>query len=251
MKNMIDREIVRGWTHNLDLMDLTTLFYPELLNSYQSFLYFSSDFIKKANSHGYTIEIRQDAINQFSFDSDLTKLKPNELYERQLGAFIIKDDVQSLSLYIQDNFDQYLNLPDLVYDYTKIPIICFAAQKNAMKCFKFLLLNGSDPSQISDGVRYLTLKRWNAMAFAASQGNIEMIKILIEHKLKPNKRTAEAAAKFHKNYILKWLITDHNFDKSQLKQAFFQCGIENNLKGLKYCLKAGVDVNVNNKEKNV
>ena len=70
----------------------------------------------------------------------------------------------------------------------------------------------------------------------------------MELNLTPNKRTAEAAAKFHKNHILSWLIMDQNFDKAQLKQAFFQSAIENNIKGLKLCLKAGVNVNVQNKE---
>ena len=66
----------------------------------------------------------------------------------QLEKAIEEDDVETLRLLSnQTNFDlnQRIKKEDKLYEYTEIPIILFSIEKHAMKCFKFLLINGADP----------------------------------------------------------------------------------------------------------
>ncbi len=77
---------------------------------------------------------------------DKTKIIIRE--KSQLEKAIEEDDVETLRLLSnQTNFDlnQRIKKEDKLYEYTEIPIILFSIQKHAMKCFKFLLLNGANP----------------------------------------------------------------------------------------------------------
>ena len=79
---------------------------------------------------------------------DKTKIEIRK--KSRIETVIEEDDVESLKLLSnQPNFDfnQKIQKENQLYEYTEIPIILFCIEKHAMKCFKFLLLNGSNPLQ--------------------------------------------------------------------------------------------------------
>ena len=126
----------------------------------------------------------------------------------QLEKAIEEDDVETLRLLSnQPNFDlnQRIKKENQLYEYREIPIILFSIEKHAMKCFKFLLLNGSNPLQtISD--LYYEEKNINGMTIAAETGNMQVIGMIEEKGGKIDKNVLFGAAKFHQNHILKWIL---------------------------------------------
>lgn len=127
------------------------------------------------------------------------------------------------------NVDIPIHCDDQQYLVWEMSMLDFAAQQNANKCFRFLLEHGADPK-----VESKSLIKWNAMAFAASVGNMDMINILInDYKMKIEPQVGAAAAKFRQNQILKWFVDQ----RCDLSQALLTAAEWNNIEGVKICLK--------------
>lgn len=158
-------------------------------------------------------------------------------------AYIIKhDDVNSLKDHLMfPNFDvnTKLKIYDQLYDYQRISLLNYAIQNNSIKCFRCLVDNGADITictELDNG------ERWNATAFAASNGRKDVIEFLTAKGLKINKYTAAAAAKFHQNHILTWLKSKNiKFDLALLNAAQW-----NNYEALEFCLKNKADFTITN-----
>jgi len=142
----------------------------------------------------------------------------------------------------------------------KIPIIHFCVMKKAMKCYKFLILNGADPSVklceqsgTSNGRTGRRFGRaqepkhiyeWDCISVAIAFGEWEMMKILEERGIDKlnNPSVWEAAGLTHRNRLLKQFI---EMKEEMDRTTFADClkkGIEgsvkgNNLKGLKLLMK--------------
>ena len=138
-----------------------------------------------------------------------------------------------------------------------IPILHYCIIKKAIKCFKFLILNGESPYQIlSYDTRYLSNEQeqqyeWDCMTIAICFGEWEMMTILEEKGINKlnNPNVWEAAALTHRNNLLKLFISNkdqiNNFDEC------LQKGMEgaikgNNLKGVIIFISNGVDINSKN-----
>ena len=64
-------------------------------------------------------------------------------------------------------------------DQMEIPIIQYCIMKNAIECFKFLLVNGyDDPNKAIGNSSYWDRYKWDCMATAIYYGNNEIINIL-------------------------------------------------------------------------
>ena len=118
-----------------------------------------------------------------------------------------------------------------------------------MKCFKFLILNGADPSQTlqnedEDEHKY----EWDCISIAVCFGEWEMMKILEEKGIDKvdNPNVWEAAALTHRNKFLKLLISNEdqilNFEEC-LNKGILGATKGNNLKGIFLLLSNGANIN--------
>ena len=115
--------------------------------------------------------------------------------------------------------------------YSKISMDeAYAAQCKSIHCFKYLLLNGSDPLQSA------IICGWNSMTFAVSQNQLFMIQLLIEKKLSVNISAYEAMAKFHQNSLLSFYIEKKEIKNDCLLNAFQTAILWDNFEGVEICL---------------
>ena len=161
-----------------------------------------------------------------------------------LAVAIFKDDLAYLQNAACDHsfsFDQYLPIEDDSFRYISIPLLSFAAQKNAFKCFKFLLLNGSNPYLLSNA--HWGGTEWNTLHFATSSGAIHMMSILENYGMRYDGQTGAAAARFRLNSMLDWLASIKNVP---LSNALLAAAEWNNIKGVQICLDYGANINITN-----
>ena len=168
--------------------------------------------IVKIPSQELVIELEKKGI-----EIDKTKIIIRE--KSQLEKAIEEDDVETLRLLSnQTNFDlnQRIKKENQLYEYSEIPIILFCIEKHAMKCFKFLLINGANPlEKITDfSPSILSFpKNINGMTLGAETGSLQIMQMIEEKGGKIDSNCIIGAAKFHQNHILKWII-----QRSQNKQ---------------------------------
>ena len=67
--------------------------------------------------------------------------------EMHFKQIIEKDNLELLQKEFENNKNIILKDSFFEKDKMKIPILHYCVMKKAMKCFKFLILNGADPSQ--------------------------------------------------------------------------------------------------------
>ena len=161
-----------------------------------------------------------------------------------LAVAILKDNVaylQAEASNLRFSYNQYLPIEDDSFRYISIPLISFAAQKNAIECFRFLLLNGSDPFQLSRARWGGT--EWNTLHFATSSGAFQMMKILENYGMRYDGQTAAAAARFRMNDVLEWLGDVKNVN---LSYALLAAAEWNNIKGVQVCLNYHANINMTN-----
>ena len=207
-----------------------SFFNPSFLYKLYQNSFFTFDQITKILPNNYLVS-----------EVGLNKSKTNNYYyykeefndfTGKLVTSIRNDQIELLSFlstYNLFSFDQYLKLFDKIYNYSLIPLLHYSIQCHSKKCFKFLLLNGADPSLTSNG-----WNKWDAMAFAVASGDFVFIKILEDNGIYYNENSANAAAKFHQNSVLKWLI-DHHIDT--LTYTLLSAVETNNLEGIFYLLQ--------------
>ena len=179
---------------------------------------------------------------RYNYNKSVPETKKNEDYLLcgHLASAIKNDDIntlQYLTLYKDFDFNKMLTLHDETYGYSKISIISLAAQKKALRCLKFLLLNGSNPFLLSES----NLK-WNTIDFAAASGMIEAMILLIDYGLVPTSQTLAAASKFHQNKILKWLCEKNELNSSFINESLYQAAEWNNIKGFIICIQNGANI---------
>ena len=170
--------------------------------------------------------------------------------EMHFKQIIEKDDLGLLQQEFEN--DKNIILHDSFFEVEKvnIPIIHYCIMKKAMKCFKFLILNGSDSSQtLSHKLNHEY--EWDCISIAVCFGEWEMMKILEERGINKlnNPNVWEAAALTHRNKLLKQLISNkdqiNNFEECLIK------GMEgtikgNNLKGFILLISKGANINAKN-----
>ena len=132
--------------------------------------------------------------------------------------------------------------------------------KNALKCFKYLLVNGyDDPNRVmlKDKRRFKPshrkviksshLKRiakiqgyeWDCMATAIFFGNQEIMKILENRRIqtKMNSKYIEAAILSYRNSIAAKIIEELNNNNNSINEAIFVSAKNNNIKGAELLMR--------------
>ena len=138
-------------------------------------------------------------------EKDDEVVKEGTKQEMHFKQIIEKDDLELLQQEFEN--DKNIILHDSFFEVEKmnIPILHYCIMKKAMKCFKFLILNGADPSQ--------TLKNWedkyewDCISIAVCFGEWEMMKILEERGIDKlnNSNVWQADALTHRKKFLKFI----------------------------------------------
>ena len=166
----------------------------------------------------------------------------------QLEKAIEEDDVETLILLSnQTNFDlnQRNQKENQLYEYTAIPIILFCIQKHAMKCFKFLLINGANPLETIIDFPSWKKKNIDGMTFGAETGNLQIMQMIEEKGGKIDKNCIIGAAKFHQNHILKWILQQKQ-EEEELILGLCSSAEYNNFEGVSLFLENRINVNARN-----
>ena len=153
----------------------------------------------------------------------------------------------------------------------EIPLIQYCIMKNAIECFKYLLVNGyDDPNKTMKekdpdynemmfkfwGTNYLY--EWDCMATALYFGNKEIVQILEYKGIEKGKPAhIEAAILSYRNIFATQLIENldenainHKKLKISLNLSIIASARNNNIKGVEFLLTKGVSINIQNKQFN-
>ena len=223
-------------------------------------------------------------LKKFIFMHDNIKFHDpiNYYNDESVEEIISADTINELQELIQEKDIKNFSLLTRPFKEVKtmhIPLIQYCIMKNAIKCFKYLLVNGFDDPHKCMEVHYMFQKqhlrkinnqkyKWDCMATAIYYGNKEVIKILEDKQIeKENPATIEAAILSYRNTIAKALIDEmtennnnndnndndnnnnnennDNKDKNFLNVPLFASVISNNIKGGELLIKKGANINVN------
>ena len=142
---------------------------------------------------------------------------------------IEKDDLEQFrALSNLSDFD--INSPIIknnrLFDYSQVPLLCFCIENKSMKCFKYALINGADPSHMSikntrgKWGEISEKEIWDVFGFAGAIGSIQLIKLIEDQGIPINKNLMQGSSKFHQNHIIKWIEKE---DEILLKEGIKDC----------------------------
>ena len=185
--------------------------------------------------------------NEEKEDDDEEEETEEEMHFKQI---IEKDDLELLQQEFENDKNIILRDSFFEEDEMKIPILHYCVMKKAIKCFKFLLLNGVDPSQTLSKKKFFEHNEyeWDCISIAVCFGEWEMMKILEERGINKlnNPNVWQAAALTHRNKLLKLLISNKdqidNFEEC-LKKGLLGAIKGNNFKGIIILISKGADIN--------
>ena len=184
-----------------------------------------------------------------------------------IEEIISGDKIKELEKLIQDKDIQTFNTIIKSFNevkWMKIPLIQYCIIKNAIKCFKYLLINGfDDPNKIMEEQNsyhkdslWKSLHRyeWDCMATAIYFGNKKIIKILEEKGIEKGKNSAhiKAALLSYRNMIAKEIIENVNANQEQIQNivnlSITTLAKNNNIIIFEYLMNKGVDINTHDEQ---
>ena len=259
-KEEIDQELIIAFSLNYERISVLIPFLSKKSISKNQLIHYDQDLLTILLKNGFDFPVDDILKNKKVLEEELVmelekkriKFAKTKIVIRKksrIETVIEEDDVESLKLLSnQPNFDfnQKIQKENQLYEYTEIPIILFSIEKHAMKCFKFLLLNGSNPLQtISDFPPpdyYNPKKNIDGMTFGAETGNLQIMEMIEEKGGKIDKNCIFGAAKFHQNHILKWIL-ERNQNQQDLIYGLCSSAQYDNFEGVTILLDSGVDLN--------
>ena len=211
---------------------------------------FSKDQLAVLYKSGIITEEKFVPKNIISTQSNITKI---------VEEIITGDKLDELQKLIKENDIMTFNTiiaPFKEVEKMSIPIIQYCVMKNAMKCFKYLLVNGYDhPTKAMEEQNPNTKDRywknqhryeWDCMATTIYFGQIEMMTILEEKGIEKGKNAAhfEAAILSYRNEICKEMIEGLNENKENVfSRGLLTASKNNNIYGAEILIKNGVNIN--------
>ena len=163
---------------------------------------------------------------------------------KELQEMILKKEIKTFNT-IRKSFKEVEEM--------RIPLIQYCIMKNAIECFKFLLVNGYDDPNKTMEEHMIDRYKWDCMATAIYFGNKEIMKILEDKGIEKGKNLQhiEAAILSYRNTIAEEIINEI-FEKNEsnkeiinniLKKALFTSSKSNNIKGTQLLISKGVNIN--------
>lgn len=197
------------------------------------------------------------------FIPDIYDSKHMETYAYEQA--IDHDDIEWFTQREEVDFNCVIYRRSGTFNYISVPAISYCIEKQAMKCFKFFLLNGANllftTEECENGATELELgaafrgfaqiyqrnnpelhETYTPLAFAYAVGNIEMIKILSEYGYKANNDESAIIAmlKFHQYVLFKHffkVLADDDTINKYAHLILFNCCRYNNINSLKFFLQ--------------
>ena len=278
-------ELTKILTYRTDLIDVLKPFMC-FLNShnindekYISFLHSYSKFqLKLLFKNGILSEERfnslvpKEANNSQDHSKNIPSKSEIELQEKKQNIEEILDEImegdkcEDLRRLINDEDLTKFQTITKSFNEAKIviiPIIQYSIMKNAIKCFKLLLVNGYDDPNKTMKEQYqknrwnrksrmekdLERYEWDCMATAIYFGNIEIVKILEEKGIKKGKNEShiKAAILSFRSSIMKSIIEErennHDDIEKLLSAGLFVSANNNNIQAAKFLIKKGININ--------
>ena len=183
----------------------------------------------------------------------------------KIEEIISGDNIKELDKLLQEKDIKTLNTITrsfLEVKEMRIPLIQYCIMKNAIECFKYLLVNGyDDPNKVMKGqtpyyfydFQYhgIEIKRyeWDCMAVAIYFGNKEIIQILEYRGIEKGKNPThvEAAILSYRNMIAKEIIENLIENNEQIQNilniSLIASAHNNNIKGVEFLIAKGADIN--------
>ena len=206
MRVRIEQNLLKALFFRPNLITTIKAFLPNII-SIENIPHFCQNSVFFNYLTKNSIKIENNEEKEETEDDEEEKTE-QEMHFKQI---IEKDDLELLQQEFENN--KNIILEEWFFEnYMTIPILHYCVMKKAMKCFKFLILNGADPSQTLSH-EWKHEYEWDCISIAVCFGEWEMMKILEERgfdKLN-NPSVWEAAALTHRNKFLKLLISKAPF----------------------------------------
>jgi len=194
-------------------------------------------------------------------------LKKEHPHQQRVREIIEDDKMEELQRLIRENNINCINTiqkPFLEVISMKIPIIQYCILHKAIKCFKYLLINGIvEPTQtmtepfselyfdyISQKNIQIQRYEWDCMATAIFYGEDEIIKILEELGIEKGNSPShiEAAILSYRNSFVKEIINQKKEKNEELindlSNGLSICAKNNNIKGGEILINNGANINI-------
>ena len=262
MHQKIWRNLIQILYYRNDLADIMRPFFENLKN----------ENIKETK---YIPFLRTFSINQLEvlykkkIIGEIQPFSQGNVNGSQIEEIISGDKITELDKLLQEKDIKTLNTITksfLEVEEMQIPLIQYCIMKNAIECFKYLLVNGFDdpnktmqeqnPYPKNDFMHKCWISEhryeWDCMATAIYFGNKEIIKILEEKGIEKGKNQThiEAAILSYRNLIAKEIIEDLNETNENNKQiqnilnlSITASAKNNNIKGVEFVMTKGADIN--------
>ena len=236
-------DIIKPFIENLNTNNLNDEKYISFLKSFSKY---HLEILKK-----YEI-IKEERIRILNTPNLCnTTMAPNEIEQiiegdkvEELQKFLLKTEFAKINTFCK-NFNEVEKM--------EISIIHYCIMKNAIKCFKYLLVNGySNPTlKISAKLFKNQLQyEWDCMAIAIYYGNVVIMKILEEKEIEKGDDIShlEAAILSYRNHIAKQIITtiqekNGEINENILQKAIIASGKNNNIRGCELLIEKGTNLN--------
>ena len=248
MRVRIEQNLLKALFFRPNLITSIKVFLPNIISIENISPFFQNKvFFNYLAENNIKIENNEEKEETEKDDEVVKEGTKQEMHFKQI---IEKDELEFLQQEFEN--DKNIILHDSFFEIEKvnIPILYYCIMKKAMKCFKFLILNGANPSQTLSH-EWKQEYEWDCISIAVCFGEWEMMKILEERGIDKlnNPNVWESATLTHRNKFLKLLIS-----KQDEISNFEECLIEgmkgaikgNNLKGSIMLILNGVDINAKN-----
>ena len=269
MEYQIWRQLTNILTHRDDLVNIIKPFFQELKNSNNNEKYNLNEkkhipFLKILP--WYQLDVLHDYKiideNLYLAVVTMNSSKPLDSMDERVFEIIKGDKVEDLQrlIRIQGHLIP-ISRPFKEAQKMTIPVIHECVIQKAIKCFKFLLINGIDDPKQSMQDRKLDPKnyywdreynfQWDCMALAIYYGEMDFVKMLEEIGIEIGDDTyhIEAAILSYRNAIVKKIISNLNGKKGWLINKTLYNGLiastkNNNIKGAELLINNGAKINV-------
>ena len=217
----------------------------------------------------YTL-YESEIITKAKLSSLLSNNNPKTTFTNEIIDIIKEDKEKELDELIQkEGITKFavIKEPFREVSIMKIPLLQYCIMKNAIKCFKFLLINGyCDPNKTMKdhethyiytlgSRKRIRRYKWNSLATAQYFGNKEIVRIL-ESRVNNNEimrnikslSYIEASVFSYQNSIIEQIIEDMEQNQNQeyykkiLNQGIITCSKNNNIHGAKLVIKKGCNI---------
>ena len=237
MKVRIEQNFLKSVFFRPDLITTIKVFLPNIIpiknipylcQKKAFFNYLAKNSIK-IESNEEKEQTEQDGEAEEEEDKTELEMHLKRIVEEDHLELFQKETENNMNIILKDSFFEIENM--------KIPILHYCIIKKAIKCFKFLILNGADPFQTlsyedvfgEEGDKY----KWDCMTIAICFGEWEIMKILEERGINKlnNPNVWKAAALTHRNNLLKLFISNKDHIEDFLFNICLQKGLEGSIKG--------------------